>query len=386
MPSKCILYYSREDALYSKRLATISNANRVKEDNEGLPPTQRAIDSISALIQFAESSTICRHVSICRYFGEAIDVTDKELVKTFCNRMCDVCKYPNKVQQQISNLSSLEHASSRVDGYIIKAAQNNAHSGGDQQAWQKNNQRPQSRNSFGDNKRTGPEQAGNVTKKIKPALPTMLVTKPFGSASGLSKPFKPPSFVQKPPKVAPPSELEPEPELEVNPPEQMDFNYDIPDIVEDDEDNLDEVFRESSPVTLPDVEMELESAFSNKIPAEKREETFDLIRRALYKIFVVKPNHEELWAMLQQSPSDGDARNNVLFETARTIEFSVFCLCSTLEGYKRRSHTTMVAIRLLSQAEFWHRQDADSEDIREITDILQRHCLENGRNGTERAS
>lgn len=59
------------------------------------------------LIQFAESSTICRHVvswrsssnqncgsfylqSICRYFGEAIDVTDKELVKTFCNRMCDV--------------------------------------------------------------------------------------------------------------------------------------------------------------------------------------------------------------------------------------------------------------------------------------------------------
>lgn len=69
------------------------------------------------------------------------------------------------------------------------------------------------------------------------------VTKPFGSASGLSKPFKPPSFVQKPQKVAPP-ELGPELELEVNPPEEMDFNYDIPDIVEDDEENPDEVFRE----------------------------------------------------------------------------------------------------------------------------------------------
>jgi len=118
---------------------------------------------------------------------------------------------------------------------------------------------------------------------------------------------------------------------------------------------------------------------------EKREETFHLIRRALYKIFVIKPNHE-LWAMLQQCPSDGDARNNVLFETARTIEFSMFCLCSTLEGYKRRSHTMMVAIRLLSEADVWHRKDADLEDVREIIDILQRHCLKNGRNGKEKAS
>ena len=157
----------------------------------------------------------------------------------------------------------MEHASSRVDGYIIKA-QNTAQLGGDQQAWQKNDQRPQSRNSFGDNKRAGPEQEGNVSKKNKPTLPTMLgkwmqfflvliqrklsffstqVTKPFGSASGLSKPFKPPSFVQKPQKVALPK-LGPEPEIEVNPPEEMDFNYDIPDIVEDDEDNPHEVFQE----------------------------------------------------------------------------------------------------------------------------------------------
>jgi hypothetical protein len=87
-----------------------------------------------------------------------------------------VCKYPNKVQQQILNLSSMEHASSRVDGYIAKA-QNSTfreHSGGGQQSWQKNNQRPQSRNSFGDNKRTGPQQEGNVPKKFKSALPTML--------------------------------------------------------------------------------------------------------------------------------------------------------------------------------------------------------------------
>jgi len=46
----------------------------------------------------------------------------------------------------------------------------------------------------------------------------------------------------------------------------------------------------------------------------------------------------------------------------------------------------MVAIRLLSERDVWHRKDADLEDVREIIDILQQHCLESGRNGMERAS
>ena len=46
----------------------------------------------------------------------------------------------------------------------------------------------------------------------------------------------------------------------------------------------------------------------------------------------------------------------------------------------------MVAIRLLSEIDMWHRKDADLEDVQEITDILQRHCLESGRDGMERAS
>jgi hypothetical protein len=59
------------------------------------------------LIAFTESAALCRHVvssitsaqnlinfqpfqSICHYFDEPIDETNQELVKTYCNRMCDV--------------------------------------------------------------------------------------------------------------------------------------------------------------------------------------------------------------------------------------------------------------------------------------------------------
>lgn len=66
----------------------------------------------SKLLKFAESTEICRHVvsalstldpqfsslivigraqSICRYFGEPIDTNDTDIVKRYCNSMCDVC-------------------------------------------------------------------------------------------------------------------------------------------------------------------------------------------------------------------------------------------------------------------------------------------------------
>jgi hypothetical protein len=58
------------------------------------------------LIKMADSVATCRHVvrpsstvtladvqvlqAICRYFGEAIDDTDEETLKRYCNAMCDV--------------------------------------------------------------------------------------------------------------------------------------------------------------------------------------------------------------------------------------------------------------------------------------------------------
>ena len=39
---------------------------------------------------YAESTTLCRHVAICRYFGEKIDELNPSTAKNYCDNMCDV--------------------------------------------------------------------------------------------------------------------------------------------------------------------------------------------------------------------------------------------------------------------------------------------------------
>lgn len=42
------------------------------------------------LQQYLESDRICRHVAICRYFGEDIDEDNDEVRRAYCDNMCDV--------------------------------------------------------------------------------------------------------------------------------------------------------------------------------------------------------------------------------------------------------------------------------------------------------
>jgi hypothetical protein len=39
---------------------------------------------------YAEATTLCRHVAICRYFGEKIDEANPVTAKNYCDNMCDV--------------------------------------------------------------------------------------------------------------------------------------------------------------------------------------------------------------------------------------------------------------------------------------------------------
>ena len=50
----------------------------------------RQLNSFKRLQQYAESVKTCRHVSICRYFGETIDGDDTDVRKAYCHGMCDV--------------------------------------------------------------------------------------------------------------------------------------------------------------------------------------------------------------------------------------------------------------------------------------------------------
>ncbi|KAJ3916939.1 P-loop containing nucleoside triphosphate hydrolase protein, partial [Lentinula edodes] len=108
VPSKCILYYSREDLSEVRRWVTDSHSSRVQkaEDLRFPAPSQRSISSLEKLAQYAENTDVCRHISICRFFGEDIDDKDSEIVKQYCKMMCDVCKYPEKTKRRKETLGA----------------------------------------------------------------------------------------------------------------------------------------------------------------------------------------------------------------------------------------------------------------------------------------
>ncbi|KIY46719.1 ATP-dependent DNA helicase [Fistulina hepatica ATCC 64428] len=99
-PARCLLYYSREDAQRAKKWVDLSHGHRAELAllNNGPQPSPRSLDSFaSASCPYIEGTSICRHVAICRYFGEEIK-DDKD--ERYCNRMCDVCKYPERTAQR----------------------------------------------------------------------------------------------------------------------------------------------------------------------------------------------------------------------------------------------------------------------------------------------
>jgi hypothetical protein len=46
--------------------------------------------ALSQLTAFAETAKVCRHISICRFFGENIDDKDPAMLAAYCAGMCDV--------------------------------------------------------------------------------------------------------------------------------------------------------------------------------------------------------------------------------------------------------------------------------------------------------
>ncbi|KAF8547656.1 ATP-dependent DNA helicase [Imleria badia] len=104
-PARYILYYSREDALRLGRLVSSAHAKRQAASSmNGPEPSQRSINGLGALVSFAENVATCRHVSICRHFGETTDTTDDNVMESVCDKMCDVCKYPDRTRQRKTNL------------------------------------------------------------------------------------------------------------------------------------------------------------------------------------------------------------------------------------------------------------------------------------------
>ncbi|KAI5450400.1 hypothetical protein NCC49_003182, partial [Naganishia albida] len=111
--AKCLLYYSREDAWRLRRLVMMEEGKRKKgkekgteqESSETDDDLHSGLDSFKTVQHFAENTKTCRHVAICRYFGEKIDETDPSITQLYCQKMCDVCAHPEKVALRASHLT-----------------------------------------------------------------------------------------------------------------------------------------------------------------------------------------------------------------------------------------------------------------------------------------
>ncbi|TXT13064.1 hypothetical protein VHUM_01465 [Vanrija humicola] len=106
--SRCLLYYSREDASRLRGLIE-KEAERAKKDVNDQPTADRnklrMVNSFKALQKYAETIGVCRHINICRYFGEQLDQVTPEIKAKYCNGLCDVCANRAGVFQRAGNLT-----------------------------------------------------------------------------------------------------------------------------------------------------------------------------------------------------------------------------------------------------------------------------------------
>ncbi|GFN74669.1 ATP-dependent DNA helicase q5-like [Plakobranchus ocellatus] len=90
----CRLYYSQKEKNTVAFLINMEN-NRRKIDAESRKIQAKAAqDSFEILCKFCETAQ-CRHWSIAKYFGDE---------KPICNRACDVCRDPKRVEMDLLNV------------------------------------------------------------------------------------------------------------------------------------------------------------------------------------------------------------------------------------------------------------------------------------------
>ncbi|KAH7913942.1 P-loop containing nucleoside triphosphate hydrolase protein [Hygrophoropsis aurantiaca] len=403
-PSRCVLYYSREDALRLQKLVSDSHSKRqcAADAIDGPAPSQRSIDSFSALVNFAESIDVCRHVAICRYFGEA---TDERTAKEYCDDMCDVCKYPDKTKRRKRNLASEELVAARVSLSLSRQKPTSVSADADASS---SNARPIGPSGYGASSRSssiGIKRRGDgvsssntntASKRSKSEhrMPAALVTKPHSSISSLKKPFRTPFKTPfKVPTIAvdvPESSTAQIDDLADNEgtssPMPVDsWSTSLEQYVDSAQiDNNIEILdepdhRPSSPIDIPEMSMDiaLDASFSQKIPLSRREECFQSIRHALYKVMGRNRggDEERLWSHITGSPRDSDARHEILDMVSKSLEYDAHTMSATESGYQGRIRQKLRTLDVIRKQQTWvDRGGGDSEGMEEVLSAFRESC------------
>ncbi|OCF39886.1 hypothetical protein I317_06323 [Kwoniella heveanensis CBS 569] len=114
--SHCILFYSREDAKKVRWHHEMNQQKKRKHGAEEDPENAMSpVNSFKSLQHFLEATGKCRHVGICQYFGEKIDVSSQRSQLEYCEGMCDVCTSGNTVANRALQLSEGVDIASQPD-------------------------------------------------------------------------------------------------------------------------------------------------------------------------------------------------------------------------------------------------------------------------------
>ncbi|KAF8505247.1 ATP-dependent DNA helicase [Hysterangium stoloniferum] len=390
---------AREDSVKVKKLVSTSHKARQMRAllESGPEPTQRTVDSLSALIGFAESTTLCRHVTICKYFGEIITETDPGVLDQYCRRMCDICKYPEKAKRRHEKLSSLDFVNSqvpRLEKMVEPFDDEDCIASSSRQPLQQPYKQerlnlthpaeciPARGMPLGLKRAAGSPEIGEERKRSR--LGIHITASGPGSSTHLSgtlkKQFKTPfkidaSATATARKVLSPIRQLSRDEREASP---------EPVVKENETDNIDKEELEMittaqvgsavhsslpSVEILSDEELDLDASFSQKIPTGLREEALKSIRRALFKVLMNDDKRETFWKSLKVD-SCPELRRNIMVSTARELEFTAHSYCATAEGYQVQLEAQITGVNLLSSSRLWKNAYAPNDEEEEAAAVL----------------
>ncbi|KAH8829362.1 P-loop containing nucleoside triphosphate hydrolase protein [Flagelloscypha sp. PMI_526] len=375
-PSRCILYYSREDALVAKRWI-LKDMEKQKLELRSIEDTSggswtAAVDSINALIQYAEGN-ICRHISVCRYFGEPIPDEGDEMRNSYCSNMCDNCRHPEVTKQSRKN-------------FDITVGHSNA------------SLRSKPGTSLGSTKRTNPfggERDVEEAKRFRQQYAPVLYTKEHASVSSLKKPFKAPSFSRAGSVTSGPTsaKLSEAPARPHEPSILAAESTDVPDLpsadYDDVHDNAYDSRMESSdcptnridcsddaeedidipiPVNLPEVEL-LNIKESKKIEASVRMRAAKQLHQTFHHIFA----SDSVWRTAGGEALNSENRMAVLRAAVVKLEWGLFSFSTSRERYERRLSAICDLVMELANPAVWDQTDED-EDREEVVLLIREFC------------
>ncbi|KAF9814966.1 hypothetical protein IEO21_04816 [Rhodonia placenta] len=298
-------------------------------------------------------------VAMAWYFGEQIDTGNPATMESYCDSMCDVCKYPDKTRRRKLELSSEELVMSQkatLRQQAVRDIDNDGHRHVQQPAIKRSNglirasdipdtggrkdfrqgsnvisndhghaSRLTSTKSVGASRSAtvgSKRPASGVTrhdavnaKKVKVQHPAPLLGMSSRLKQTINKPFRSPfkSVIQS---VSENGAQSVSVEIAADEDEEAAQTFstsqntvsvdDAPPPNDDAPIKIEELM--SSPLSIPATDFELDASYSQKIPVPMRSETFTSLRRTLHKVFSNATSGDTLWAKLGMSGLEADVR------------------------------------------------------------------------------